>query len=143
MKNQEAYKNPYGIWRVTTEDDCEGKSICDLGIHKGYIDDIAFGLADKQYYSLQFSAVDPRELDMTPKRNEVFVSLDIDSDTWGMKDKELISFWEEMMKNRNVTVRKGRGYNVVTLTSNRRTVEDIRQEALAKLTEKERAALGL
>ena len=143
FKKQEAYKSPYGFWQVTTEGDCEGKSVRNLGIHEGYIDDIAFALADKQYYSLQFSTVDPHEMDMTPKRNEVSVSLDINSETWNMKDNELVHFWQSMMKNRDVNVRKGMGHNVVILTSGRRTVEDIRKEALAKLTAEERLALGL
>lgn len=142
-KNAAAYKNPYGVWQVTTEGDCEGKSVRNLGIHEGYIDDIAFALAGKEYYSLQFRAVDPHELDMTPKKNTVSVSLDIDSDTWDMKDNELVWFWQAMMKDRDVRVRKGTGFNTITLTSGRRTVEDIRKDALAKLTAEERAALGL
>lgn len=41
------YDNPFGIWHVTTEGDCEGRSTRDLGIHEGYIDEIALALADK------------------------------------------------------------------------------------------------
>ena len=33
------YDNPFGIWHVTTEGDCEGRSTRDLGIHEGYIDE--------------------------------------------------------------------------------------------------------
>ena len=42
MKNRKEYKN-YGTFKVTTE----GRSIKDLGVHTGYIDEIAFALADK------------------------------------------------------------------------------------------------
>lgn len=137
------YKHPYGMWEVTTEADCEGKTIKNLGVHEGFIDDIAFALADKQGYSLQFKAVKPKVLDMTPKRKKVNVSLDISSDTWDMNDSELVWFWEEIMKTRDVKVQKGIGFNVVTLSSGRKTIDDIRKEALAKLSKEEKIALGL
>lgn len=138
-----AYKNPYGVWEVTTEADCEGRTIRNLGTYEGFIDDIAFALADKPYYSLKFKAVQPKTLDMTPKSKEVNVSLDINSDTWDMNNTELVGFWKEVMKNRDVRVQKGVGFNTVTLTSGRKTIEDIRQEALAKLSKEERIALRL
>lgn len=137
------YKSPYGVWEVTTEADCEGKSIKKLGVHEGFIDDIAFALADEQYYSLCFKAVNPKRLDMTPRRKEVNVSLDISSNTWGLNDNELVWFWESLMRERDVRVRKGIGFNVVTLSSGRKTIEDIRKEALAKLSKEEKIALGL
>ena len=42
--NRKKYTN-YGTFKVTTEGDCEGKSTRDLGVHTGYIDEIAFALA--------------------------------------------------------------------------------------------------
>lgn len=51
------YDNPFGIWHVTTEGDCEGRSPRDLGFHEGYIDEIALALADKCFYSLYFVAI--------------------------------------------------------------------------------------
>lgn len=41
MITAEDYKNPYGIWIVTTEGDCEGRSTRHLGVFQEYIDDIA------------------------------------------------------------------------------------------------------
>lgn len=46
------YDNPFGIWHVTTEGDCEGRSPRDLGFHEGYIDEIALALADKCFYEI-------------------------------------------------------------------------------------------
>lgn len=48
------YEQAYGTWKVTTEGDCEGRSIRDLGTYTGYLDEMAFALADKCCYSLQF-----------------------------------------------------------------------------------------
>ena len=47
---------PVGLWHVTTEGDCEGRSVKDLGYHKGHIIDIAHKLSGENYYSLHFEA---------------------------------------------------------------------------------------
>ena len=47
-----------GRWRVTTEGDCEGRSVRDLGVHEGHVADIAAVLAPLTGYSLHF-AVEP------------------------------------------------------------------------------------
>ena len=48
------YNNAYGLWEVTTEGDCEGKSTRKLGVYEGFIDDIAFALVGSCCYSLRF-----------------------------------------------------------------------------------------
>jgi hypothetical protein len=48
------WATPIGWWHVTTEGDCEGRTTNNLGDHYGHIADIAFALADKCHYSLQF-----------------------------------------------------------------------------------------
>lgn len=80
-KLAESYKKAYGFWEVTTEGDCEGRSVSRLGIYEGYIDEIALALADRCYYSLCFRPIDPRALDLTPKRKSVEISFDIGSNT--------------------------------------------------------------
>jgi hypothetical protein len=40
------------IWSVTTEGDVEGKSTTNLGTFEGRLDEIAFALADKEYYQI-------------------------------------------------------------------------------------------
>lgn len=92
-KLAESYKKAYGFWEVTTEGDCEGRSVSRLGIYEGYIDEIALALADRCYYSLCFRPIDPRALDLTPKRKSVEISFDIGSNTWDM-DNEGISLRE-------------------------------------------------
>jgi hypothetical protein len=87
LKN--GYDSPLGMWHVTTEGDCEGRTTLDLGYHEGHIVDIAYGLADKCCYSLQFSRVKPDQLPKAkqPKNiKSVSISLNIDSGTW---DREM------------------------------------------------------
>lgn len=74
--------NPVGLWHVTTEGDCEGKSTKDLGIHQGHIVDIAYKLGSKSYYSLHFSPAKCDET-VTPVKS-VAISLPIESETWNM-----------------------------------------------------------
>ena len=83
-------KSPIGTWHVTTEDDCEGRSVRDLGIHTGHVADIALQLASKQYYSLKFEAPPPKkEIEVLVPGNEVNIHLDIKSGTWDMNQKQL------------------------------------------------------
>jgi len=110
-KTNEKYKNPYGFWEVTTEGDVEGKTTKHLGTHKGYLDEIAFALADKCYYSLRFKLKE--ELKPT-HHNKVHVSLPIESGTWD--DKEMrINFFKEMLKDRPVKVSEGQYFASVLL----------------------------
>lgn len=46
--------SPIGLWKVTTEGDVEGRSTTLLGEHYGHVADIAFSLADRNFYSLDF-----------------------------------------------------------------------------------------
>lgn len=139
------YDNVYGLWKVTTEGDCEGRSIRDLGTHEGYIDEIAFALADKCCYSLNFRAVDPHKHkpDMTPKRKTVDIQLDFGSGTWDMKSKDRAIEVSGLMRDRPVTVSESTFYGCVRLTTNKKTLEEKREEALAKLSLEDREVLGL
>src|SRR5271155_5056847 len=79
----------YGTWHVTTEGDCEGKSVKDLGVHTGFIDEIAFALGSQAYYSLTFELAKelPDPVKVKPV-GTVNVVLNIDSGTWDMSPKE-------------------------------------------------------
>lgn len=140
-------KAPYnkinGLWRVTTEGDCEGRSIKDLGIYEGNIDELAFALADKCMYALKFSAVDPIELDMSPKCKTVDIQLNISSGTWDMKSTTRAMEVGRLFKNRPVIVSESNYYGCVRLSTNQKTVAEKRADALAKLTAEERKLLGL
>ena len=107
----------YANWHVTTEGDCEGRTVTDLGIHTGFIDDIAFKLGSKAYYSLKFKRVsDVLEKKPDPKPvNAVSIQLDIDSGTWGMSFPERAKHVRKILQGRNVLVEEGRFYASVML----------------------------
>ena len=112
------WNTPYGMWKVTTEGDCEGRSTKDLGIHEGFIDEIAFALANQAGYSLRFSpAKINKEIAKSPKAKSVSVSLDIDSKTWDMTPEKRVEFVKKLFKDRlvNVDIEVGTYYASVTL----------------------------
>lgn len=51
--------NPEGVWKVTTEGDCEGRSTRQLGTYEGHILDVVRQLAGQAYYQLTFERVKP------------------------------------------------------------------------------------
>jgi hypothetical protein len=106
----------YGTWHVTTEGDVEGRTTADLGVHEGYLDDIAFALGGKAYYSLHFEAA--RELP-PPKKlkpvSRVHVTLDIGSGTWDMDAEQRRRYFERLFSGRDVEVEKGTFYASVLL----------------------------
>ncbi|MFW5962414.1 MAG: hypothetical protein ACOCQR_02250 [bacterium] len=110
-KVKERYKNPYGLWDVTTEGDVEGRSVRHLGTHEGYLDEIAFALADQCYYSLKFEL---KEKLKSSQNKKVEVSLSIESGTWDDKEAR-INFFKEMLKDRPVKVSDGTTYASVAL----------------------------
>lgn len=136
------YANAFGVWRVTTEGDCEGRSVRDLGVHEGYLDEIAFALADKVYYSLQFST--SKKITMEPKTSQVSVSLNIDSGTWDMVPTQRVNFFRSMLEGRDVFVSEGQYYASVVLSTNKFDKKsELINNALKKLTKEEIEALGL
>lgn len=148
-KNNEAYKQAYGTWTVTTEGDCEGRSTTQLGTFEGYLDEIALALAGKCYYSLNFRAA--KDLaEVSKPGTKVNVQLDIDSGTWDMSGKDRVEFVRRMLAGRNVSVKEGQYYASVTLIDGsspeeiaRKETELKKKQALAKLSEEERKLLGL
>lgn len=89
------YDKAYGFWHVTTEGDCEGRSITDLGVFEGNIDTIALALADRcYYYTLYFTAVDPTAYDKAPKKDEINISIYGASGMYDMtKEERLDAMW--------------------------------------------------
>lgn len=143
------YSTAEALWKVTTEGDVEGRSVKDLGVHYGFIDDIAFALADQCYYSLCFKWVQSANLG-APKANKINVTLDIDSETWNMNHEQRQLFMEKLLGDRDVAVEQGQYYASVQLVMGKsemlrkqREQEMIRQQALSKLTEEEKTLLGL
>lgn len=109
----------HDTWTVTTEGDCEGKSTRNLGTHTGYIDEIALALADKCYYSLHFERA--KQLDRSPKKDSVEVTLEIGSGTWDMpadKRAETLQKLLDASGRKNVRVEKGQYYASSKIISN-------------------------
>lgn len=99
------YKNVYGVWQVTTEGDCEGRSTNRLGIYNGYIDEIALMLADSAYYSLTFEPVIPREVtNRVTKKDYVDVRFGSTSGLRDMTSDEKLAVLSEIFKERNVNI---------------------------------------
>lgn len=136
------YKNPYGTWMVTTEGDCEGGSIKNLGVYQGYFDDIAFALADKCYYSLRFKKICTDVPKPTKAIKEVNISFDIESETWDMNSSERVQFVRSMLQGRDTHVFESNFSTSVTL-ENANIEKTKREVALAKLTAEEKVLLGL
>lgn len=142
------YNNPEAFWKVTTEGDCEGRSVRDLGVHFGFIDDIAFALADKCYYSLCFKLVEPFDVSI-PTATKVNISLDIDSGTWDMPAPRRQQFVANLLTGRDVAVKEGQYYASVELIKGKTELERkeyekemLKKQALAKLSPEERELLG-
>lgn len=107
------YNNLEGWWKVTTEGDCEGRSTVDLGVHHGWIDEIAHNLSPACFYSLNFTAVpDPREKKKISgkKSDSVHVVLHIDSKTWDLSQEDRMAMAQSIFKDRPVEVTKGTYY---------------------------------
>lgn len=138
------YKNAIGIWSVTTESDEEGRTTKHLGVWAGNIADIALHLANKVFYSLRFTAVSPNRGVLPPTEESVSISLDIDSNTWKLSGKELVSAIKNMQNFPSdlVQVGEGKAYASVTLRLPKNMAKHIRENRLlqsikGKLTKEE------
>ena len=141
--NRKEYTN-YGTFEVTTEGDCEGRSIRNLGIHTGYIDEIAFALADKCYYTLKFQLVEPpTPLDLIPKKDTVRISLGIDSEVWDLNVVDAKEYFKNFFADRDVEVISACGYGSCTISNHKETIEEKREKVLQKLSDEEKQILGL
>jgi len=128
----------YGSWKVTTEGDVEGKSIKYLGDFIGNLEDIAFHLANKCFYSLRFTKLEEiNEYEITNK--DVNISFDNLYST-----EDLLPAAKELFSdNPTVLVEKSNFYNSVRLRTTKKVTPDKRAEALAKLSTEDKKVLGL
>lgn len=114
------------LWHVTTEGDCEGRTTKDLGVHHGYLDDVAFALAGNACYKLEFKLIDPLDWGRCVGRTDVHVSLGIESKTWDMRGLALEDYFRQMLSGRDVAVKASNYHASVQLV---RGVDSERQEA--------------
>ena len=84
---EHGYDRPVGVWKVTTEGDCEGRSTLALGTFAGHIVDIAYMLQGQQCYKLCFTRVGDlgARWENAWRRAEIDIELAIESNTWDMK----------------------------------------------------------
>lgn len=120
MTEQKPALEAYGTWTVTTEGDCEGRSTRNLGTHTGYLDDIAFALADQAYYGLEFEPVHPDKL--LKKRvavgsKSIQVKLGVSSGTWDLTGPERVSYFKRMLGARATIVLPGTYFASVKLAT--------------------------
>jgi hypothetical protein len=145
----------FGVWHVTTEGDCEGRSTADLGVHEGYLDQVAFDLAPQAMYTLTFNPPDPVSIrtKIPSLHDHVVVNLGYKFGLDKMTEQARVGFFERMLRDRPVRVEPASFYASATL---RRTItpqmkaeiETLalrfkREAALAKLSREERTLLGL
>lgn len=125
----------YGVWIVSTDADCEGRSAKRLGIYEGHIDEIALYLADKAMYNLFFSRFEtvvnkPGE----PTGAVVAVSLDF-------YENDNIESIDSLFSDRPVSIIPSTIFNSFEIVGDQDAIK--RKIALSKLTEEERKMLGL
>lgn len=143
------YDTAWGIWRVTTEGDCEGRTTKELGVWEGYIDEIALHLADRVMYGLCFDVAESKSSSsLPPAGKEVNISFGINSGTWNMSREERLAVFDNIIarSNRPVRVEESNYFACVTIQTDARTVQqrkaDARAAVLARMTEEERELLG-
>jgi len=146
-------KSTYGLWKVTTEGDEEGRTIRHLGVFQGHFDEIALHCADKQYYALKLSFVEPQPTVLKPTLSEVNVKLDIGTGTWDLQGTDRSDAFNKWLKENGrtkVRVIEGQFYSSVRLIgasteAEKKKLKDsiARDKALAKLNDKEKKLLGL
>lgn len=139
----ESYQNMYGLWEVTTEGDCEGRSMRRLGLWEGFVDDIALHLAPKAVYHLWFSVAKVNRVKDKPTARSVDVYFDVASNLPGMDKDCRVREVTKLMQGRNVHVEESNYYGCVKLVNTRSEEEILRASALSKLTAAERKVLGL
>lgn len=151
MKKKEVDRNyeynvpsRYGYWQVSTEGDEEGKSIRNLGVFLGNIDEIAFALADKVMWSLDFKQINPDDIP-APKNYKTRIDIYLDLKDVSCGDSNArFNIMREMLKDTNISVMNGPGYGKVSLIRPEdpdRIREAKIETALNKLTDEEKELL--
>ena len=133
------------LWSVSTEGDCEGRTVHNLGTHEGFLDDVALGLATEAYYALDLAPVEPDTRRLVDSGSSVHVRLPISTGTWGDHPHRL-SYFRELLAGRPVEVEESIYFACVRLRraeSAEASLARRRAAALAKLSPEEIALLGI
>ena len=114
------YTKPYGIWKVTTEGDEEGRTTRELGVYEGYVDEIAFNLRRMAGYGLTFHKLSDKKPEgyasyCHREGAQSHISFDIDSKTWDMSKQGQVAYFQKVFRGRPVTVVESNYYASVLL----------------------------
>lgn len=95
------YESPIGWWSVSTDGDCEGRSTRQLGEYYGHVAEIAFHLANKAMYDIEFT---PIRIGTKGERqtyqataSKVWIQLGIGSGTWDMTPERRAKWFESWL----------------------------------------------
>lgn len=103
--------NEYGVWRVHTEADCEGKSIKKLGVFKGKVTDIALHLKNEAYYRLDFTRVKENKdleilevstIDEVPERPVWITLAELNSQTYKCSQSLIMKIYGQLLDDTKV-----------------------------------------
>lgn len=134
----------YGYWQVSTEGDEEGKSIRNLGVFHGNIDEIAFALADRVMWSLDFKQINPDDIP-APKNYKTRINICLDLKDVPYSDYEKrIKIMQQMLSGTNISVEKGNAFGNVAIIRPEdpdRIKEHKIEKVLNKLTDEEKELL--
>ena len=139
-KNSDKKIDVYGLWQVSTEGDCEGRTVKNLGIWEGFIDDIALHLADKVMYNLWITPAEVNKVTEKPMARRVDVYM---NDIAHIDTTERLEITTKAFAHRNVRISKSDYYGAFVINNNTSEEEILRSSALSKLTAAERKVLGL
>lgn len=128
--------DPKIMWTVSTEGDCEGKSIRQIGTFQGALTDLVKTLAGHACYKLYFKEVVNEKL----PEPRVLSEREVQFSVQGMSQKEVVNLARE--EGLNMTF--GTMYEAIAYAwTPTEQLEMERKSALAKLTDKEKKLLNL
>lgn len=137
------------LWKVTTEGDCEGRSTRNLGVYRGNPVNIAFLLADKVAYTLQFEEIVIQDVPkFDPHGQQVSMNFSVSSQYYFGKSTESQrrAFFEDLIGVKPVKITNANpGAHSIELTSTCVSNSKAKKvkDALAKLSQEEIELLGL
>lgn len=126
------------IWQVTTEGDCEGRSMKTLGYFVGGVDEIALHLANQCYYSLSF-----RKIEVNNGGNLEPTGTQVQVNCFGSSVQTLLDnctsddITHQMQGNSTIVFKQHK------LSAEQIRLNNLKTKALSKLSAEERQALGI
>lgn len=111
--------NPEGVWEVTTEGDCEGRSVRHLGTYEGHILDIVRQLAGQAFYQLEFERVKPANIaEKLPKGTRRSVQFHVSGDRETLPSGDSNAQFRALAQHLRdgESLKEGNYYNAVELT---------------------------